>query len=261
MSKFLNYKNIKVHYSDVGKGRPVVLLHGFLEDISMWNNLLPKLKEVNRFIGIDLLGHGKTGCIDGVFTMEEMAKMIKFVLDKLEINLATFIGHSLGGYVTLALAEQYPSIVNSLCLVNSTARDDSEERKENRVRAINMAKRNYEALVSMSVSNLFVEETRLKFLDRIRETKIVAMQTSKEAYIATTEGMRIRKNRTHILKSAPYKKLIITGKRDPVLAYSSIVEEAEHTNSKLLTFSNGHMSHIENEKELIQALKEFLETN
>ena len=258
MSNFLDYKNNKIHYSDVGNGSAVVLLHGFLEDISMWNNLQKILKATNRVICIDLLGHGKTDCFSDVSSMEDMAATIKFVLEDLKINSATFIGHSMGGYVALAFTEAFPEIVNGLCLMNSTTKEDSEERKKNRIRAIKMAKTNYEALVSMSINNLFGAETRSKFLPLIEESKRIALQVSSKAYIACSEGMRIRKNRMHVLSAAKFKTLIIAGKKDAVLSHTSIVDEAKKTNTSLESFSNGHMSHIENPLELATVIKNFI---
>ena len=258
MSKFLNYKGVSIHFSDAGKGEAIVLLHGFLEDISMWNHLQKTLIKTNRVICIDLLGHGKSECLGYVHTMETMAESVKFVLDSLNIDKAKFIGHSMGGYVALALAEKHNNIIDSLCLMNSTAQEDSEERKALRTRAIEMAKRNYEPLVSMSVANLFSQTTRLNFLVQIDEAKQVALKTPVQGYIACTEGMKLRKNREQVLSSAKFKTLIIAGKNDPVLSYNSIVKEAERTNTNIVSFPNGHMSHIENAAELEQEVLVFI---
>jgi len=258
MTGFIHYNDISVHYSDVGKGNTILLLHGFLEDISMWNNLQEELKSTNRIICIDLLGHGKTDSLGEIHHVEIMAEVIKFVLDELKIKSVTIIGHSMGGYVALAFAELFPNVINGLCLMNSTSQEDSEERKENRLRAIRMAKTNYQALVSMSVSNLFSREKRSEILSEIETCKKTALQTSAEAYIACTKGMRIRKDRQHVLKSGKFKKLIIAGKQDPVLAYDNMVKEAEKTNTPLVTLPYGHMSHIENYDELQQTIKTFI---
>lgn len=259
MNNFIKYSNIKVHYSDVGSGKPVILLHGFLEDISMWSRLQKTLDKKYRVICIDLFGHGKTQLLDEVFTLEEMAQMIKVVLDTLKINSVTLVGHSLGGYVALAFANAFSKTVSGLVLMNSTAKADSEERKANRLRAIEMADKNYEALISMSVSNLFSQASRPKFLSQIQKTKEIALRISKQTYIATTKAMLARKDRTKVLESGEFRKLIIAGKKDPVLSYPKIEEEANQTQTALKTFSNGHMSHIENESELIKAIEDFLE--
>lgn len=258
MNNFTNYKNARIHFSAVGKGDVVVLLHGFLEDMSMWKKIQEELIKTNRVICIDLLGHGKSDCLGYVHTMKTMAKAVKFVLDELSINEAIFIGHSMGGYVALAFAELFQNVVKGICLMNSTAQEDTIERKINRDRAVKMAQKSYKQLVSMSINNLFYKETREEFLKEIEGSRNIAMQTTVQSYVACTEGMKLRKNRENVLINFDFKSLIIAGKKDHVLDYNLIVGEAERTNTKLITLSRGHMSHIENASELIIVLKEFV---
>src|SRR3970282_1484694 len=105
----IHYKNTKISYSDTGKGSAIVLLHGFLENQTMWQNLVPELRQKNRIITIDLLGHGESGCVGYVHSMEDNAEAIRSVLSELRIRKAIFVGHSMGGYVALAFAELYPA--------------------------------------------------------------------------------------------------------------------------------------------------------
>lgn len=258
MQHFINYKNIRISFSSEGKGSTVVFLHGFLENSTMWKDITDEIPAKNRVICIDLLGHGKTDCLGYAHTMEEMAEVVKAVLNHLKIRRITLVGHSMGGYVALAFAEKYTKNVKGLCLLNSTAQADEDERKNNRLRAIKMAQTNYKSLVSMSVANLFAAETRNLFSKEIEECTKVALRTSAQAYIACTEGMRLRPNREEILASETFKKLIIVGKKDPILSYKSVIAEAKRTNTPIIEFSNGHMSHIENKLELIKILKNFV---
>ncbi len=130
----LQYKHINIHYTDKGKGTAIVLLHGFLENSTMWKPFISRLSKKNRVITIDLLGHGKTECLGYVHTMEDMAEAVKAVLSKLRLRRVVVIGHSMGGYVALAFVEKYSNNVKGLCLMNSTATADSEEKKINRDR-------------------------------------------------------------------------------------------------------------------------------
>lgn len=141
------YKNTKISYSDTGKGNAVVLIHGFLENKMMWQDLVLDLSKKNRIITIDLLGHGETECLGYVHSMEENADVVQAVLSKLRIRKAIFVGHSMGGYVALAYAELYPENVRGLVLQNSTSKADSEERKANRNRAIKAVKKDYTTYV------------------------------------------------------------------------------------------------------------------
>lgn len=258
MQKSIIYKNSKIAFSDEGKGSAVVLLHGFLENSLMWKEISLELVKQNRIISIDLLGHGNTNCLGYIHTMNDMAAAVAYVLKSLRVRRVTLIGHSMGGYVALAFTEKYIEKVKGICLLNSTAQADSEERKKLRTRAIKMAKTNYKNLVTMSITNLFASTTQTYFLNQIEQVKKEALKTSVQGYIACSEGMRLRPNREHILASREFKKLMITGKNDSLLTYKSIVDEAKRTQTQLIEFSNGHMSHIENTKELIVALKNFL---
>ncbi|MGG6229814.1 alpha/beta fold hydrolase [Tenacibaculum sp. SDUM215027] len=251
------FKETTVFYTDIGKGNCVVLLHGFLENSTMWNAVVEELSKKNRVVCIDLLGHGKTGCVGYIHTMEEMAEAVKSVLKELKIRRAIFVGHSMGGYVALAFGEKYLKNIKGICLMNSTAQADSEERKKLRIRANEMAKENYETLVKMSISNLFAENMRLQLSKEIEKIRDEALKTPVRGYIAGTEGMRSRTNKEAILQTIE-KRLIIAGKQDPILNYNTVVEEAKRTNTPLITSSNGHMSHVEAKEELLKALTNFI---
>ncbi len=252
------YKNTKIVFSDTGKGNTVVLLHGFLENSTMWKYLAPVLAKKNRVVCIDLLGHGQTDCLGYVHTMEDMADAVHQVLSELKIRKAVFVGHSMGGYVALAFAELYPEFMKGLVLLNSTSRADSEERIANRTRAIKAVKQNYVAAVRMSIANLFSEENREKLVEQIEWVREEALQTPLQGIIAAQEGMKLRKDREVLLHFAPYPIMLILGKKDPVLNYEENLEQIEGTNVKLVTFNDGHMSHLENQAELEKVLIDFL---
>ena len=127
---FLDYKNTRIHYTDQGKGAAVILLHGFLENVSMWDDLAEELSKRNRVVCIDLLGHGASGGLKQAHSMQMMAEVVHFVINRLKLKQIILIGHSMGGYVSLALLEKYASSVKAICLVNSTAVADSENRKK-----------------------------------------------------------------------------------------------------------------------------------
>src|ERR1044072_4356356 len=108
----------KIRYADVGKGRVVVLLHGFLENLEVWfgNGFAQELAKHYRVIAIDLPGHGKSECVGYVHRMERMAAVVKAVMDGLGLRRYTVAGHSMGGYAALAFAEKFRENVCGLCL-------------------------------------------------------------------------------------------------------------------------------------------------
>lgn len=256
----LFYKNTKIAYSDTGKGTAIVLLHGFLENKAMWEDYIPLFSKKYRIITIDLLGHGETECLGYVHSMEDNADVVHAVLSELRIRKAVFVGHSMGGYVALAFAELYPETLKGMVLLNSTTRADSEERKINRDRAIVAVKQNYTNFIRMSIANLFSEDNRVKLLDAIEKVKTEALKTPLQGIVASLEGMKIRKDREVLLHFAHYPILLVLGKKDPVLIYEESLEQIENTVVKLVTFPDGHMSHIENAVALKRVLLDFFKS-
>ena len=255
----LQYKGINIFYSDQGKGSAIVLLHGFLENSTMWDELTPALSKKNRVICIDLLGHGKTDCLGYVHSMELMAEVANAVLKHLKIRRSTFIGHSMGGYVALAFAEEHPDALKGLCLMNSTASADTAEKQLNRDRAILAVKQNHKTFIRMAIVNLFRPKNRILFTDKIKQIRKDAQKTPLQGIVAALEGMKIRNDREALLHFTPFKKMLIAGKKDPVLYYDTLVEQTQNTEVKLVTLPDGHMSHIENKDELLLNLMYFIE--
>ena len=258
MNKTTNFKNTTISYTDQGKGTAVVLLHGFLENKLMWKAFIPELSKRNRVIAIDLLGHGATECLGYIHTMEDQADMVQSVLQELKIRKTVLIGHSMGGYIGLAFAELYAENVKGIMLLNSTSKADSEERKINRDRAIVAVKQNYSNFIRMSIANLFSESNRERLTEVIEQVKIEALKTPLQGIVASLEGMKIRKDREIILHFASYPIQLVLGKKDGVLIYEDNLDQIEGTKVQLTTFEAGHMSHIENETELLALLLQFL---
>ena len=260
MTKTLHFKNTTISYTDQGKGTAVVLLHGFLENKKMWNAFIPEWSKKFRIITIDLLGHGETECMGYVHSMENNADAVHGVLSELRIRKAIFVGHSMGGYVALAFAELYPDMVKGLVLLNSTSRADSAERKTNRDRAIKAVKQSFQNFISLSISNLFSEENRERLAEAINDVKKEALKTPLQGIVASLEGMKIRMDREVLLHLTPYPKVLILGKKDPVLNYEETKEQIEGTQVQLLSFPDGHMSHIENQQALQTELLYFFKS-
>ena len=252
------YKNTPISYTDSGKGSALVLLHGFLENQGMWTELVAVYKQKYRVITLDLLGHGNSGCLGYVHSMEDQADLLHELLAQLRIRKAIVVGHSMGGYVALALAEAYPEILKGLVLLNSTARADTKERKLNRDRAIKAVKKDHQLFINLSIANLFSETHRERLTATIERIKKEALATPLQGIIAALEGMKIRKDREVLLHFAPFPMLLILGTQDQVLPFETTKDQVELSQTQLVHFDGGHMSHLENTEELIAALSAFL---
>ncbi|MBC8754403.1 alpha/beta hydrolase [Kordia sp. YSTF-M3] len=258
MQQFVTYKNIEIAYSVSGQGNALVLLHGFLETSTMWESYIELFSKTHKVITIDLLGHGHTECIGYIHTMEEIAESVFAVIKALRLRKIHLAGHSMGGYVALAFAEMYPDYIKGLCLINSTTRADSAERKVNRDRAIIAVKHNHTQFIRIAISNLFRPKNRKIFAETIKEVKKEALTISLQGIVAALEGMKIREDREILLHFSPYKKMMIIGKRDPILAYEALIDQTKNSEVDVRIFPDGHMSHIENKDELIFALRDFV---
>lgn len=248
------YKNTPLFYSSKGLGNPLVLLHGFLFGSSIWNPFVEELSKKRQVITIDLPGHGKSGTFAEIHTMELMAEAVHEILIGLQIENASFVGHSMGGYVSLAFYKKFPIMTKGLVLLNSTPEADTEERKKNRDRAIKIIKRSKESYVSMAISNLLNQNNKVLFTEETEKLKHEAMTFSDKGIIAALEGMKIRTDYTSLFSRFRGVKYLVAGRKDPVLNYTDIERVAEQCNCILLSFPDGHLSFIENVEKLNQFL-------
>lgn len=257
MSSIFTYKNINIHFEEKGKGKAIVLLHGFLENSTMWNSISTELSKKYRVICIDLLGHGKTANLGYIHTMEAQAEMVKAVLNHLKLRKYILVGHSMGGYVALEFVKLFSENIKGLCLMNSTALPDTEEKKLNRVRGIAAVKQNHKTFIRIAIPMLFSEESRTVFSEDINNVINEALKISPQGIIATIEGMKLREDRTSIYKTAKFPIQMIIGQKDPISNYDRLINQTNNTNVEVVELSGGHMSHFENKKELIATFQTF----
>lgn len=260
LDKAFLFKGVPVYFTEQGKGPVIVMLHGFLENKHCWHTIAKKLAETHRIICIDLPGHGKTNCLGYIHSMELMAEAVHHILKKLRIRKCAMVGHSMGGYVALAFAEANPEMMTGICLVHSTARADTEPKKRDRDRAIEIVKKNSALFIREVIPGLFYT-TRQKPLKRlINQTIKMAKETPAQGIIAALEGMKIRLERELIIRFAPYPVWFIIGKYDRIIPYDGLFEQAALPEiSQTIMLNCGHMGFLERPKETLQALQKFAE--
>ena len=260
MIKSVNYKNEKVTFSDSGKGKAVVLLHGFLGSHKIWEQTINNLSTSYRVIAIDLPGHGNTECLGYAHSMDLMAKCVKSVLDSLRLKKYIIIGHSMGGYVGLAFADLFPDHLKGLFLYHSTAYADSDEKKKDRLRAIQAVKANRGIYTKSTIKNLFASKN-LKYLkNEISFALSIAKQTGKKGIIAALHGMRDRPRRDIILGLVNYPIMMVIGELDNVLPYDQLLEQSQLIKNKTILYleHDGHFGFLESTKLSIKAIRKFL---
>ena len=245
-----------LYFEVEGKGKSFVFLHGFLENHLIWNNLRKNLEKDAQIVTIDLPGHGNSAVMDETATMETMADAVIEVLDELNIEQATFIGHSMGGYVTCALADLYPERVENIVLINSSTLPDDDAKKNQRLRACETAKKNFNALVSFSMPTLFAAHHRDNFIEELKFVKEIALKTPIEGICAALKGMRERPDRSSILYDYKGGIYIIVGMNDETVnpeLFLTLIPDLP--NIHLYKFDGGHMAFIENYDEVLSILK------
>jgi pimeloyl-ACP methyl ester carboxylesterase len=248
------FRETPIKFNCIGEGPVLLFLHGFLESSSMWKNIALQFSASYTILTVDLLGHGKSGVHGKSHTMELQAQMIKGLLDHLQIEEVTLIGHSMGGYIALAFAEAYPSHLKKLVLVNSTAQADSAERINNRKRAIKIIERTPTAFISMAISNLFTSEGQDRFAGEIDILKKEALQFPFDGIQANIRGMIKRKDRTSILQTLSVPTYMIYGTQDLIVSSEAIQEQTKDTEVTLIPTDSGHMSWLEEEDNFVKTL-------
>ena len=231
--KEITHQHKKIFYRVIGEGPVVVLLHGVPFDGSLWSNQFDAFPEYKLIIP-DLPGSGKSEMIDDM-SIEGMAECVKDIIVHETASLffksgephsVIVIGHSMGGYITLALAEKHPELLNGFGLFHSTAYADSEERKEGRKKTIHLIKEKGAAeWVKTSLPNLFSAFTKAHRPEILEEQIKVACNFSPESLVSYQIAMIARIDRTHVLKNATVPVLFILGKDDKVVSLKDGLEQ------------------------------------
>src|SRR4026207_1783475 len=211
MNKNILYEGKKIHYNTYGSGKPVFLIHGFGEDGTVWNNQVEFLKSKFKLIVPDLPGSGRSEMIDDM-TMEGMAEVLHTIIHEENIDKCTVIGHSMGGYITLALVESYWNHVNAFGLFHSSAFADTEEKKETRKKGIEFIKQHgaFEFLKT-STPNLFSPNSKELIPNSINDFIESLKGFTPDTLVAYYEAMMARPDRTNVLKNTTNPVLFIGG--------------------------------------------------
>ncbi|HSQ45235.1 MAG TPA: alpha/beta hydrolase, partial [Ginsengibacter sp.] len=210
--KHIIFRNKKIFYRTAGKGKAVMLLHGFAEEGNVWKYQVKKLKQKFFVIVPDLPGSGASEMLDGEIHIEDCAEVVKMIADAELLNAnenqCTLIGHSMGGYITLAFAEKYPGLLKAFGLFHSTAYADDDAKKEIRKKAIEFITNNGVAsFLKTTTPNLFSEKTKKNSPELIENMIDSSKYFSAEVLIQYYKAMMKRPDRTHVLQT--FKKPVI----------------------------------------------------
>jgi pimeloyl-ACP methyl ester carboxylesterase len=247
-----------IHFFEKGSGQPLVLIHGFCESGRMWDYFAEELSNDYRVICPDLTGFGNTPIAGEKITLEEVAAQLEEWMDANLIQNPIVIGHSLGGYVTLALLELMESQIRAVGLFHSTTFADDEEKKGMRNRTITFLKKHgVEKFVSSFVPPLFPENRREELAEEIQQAIEDAKRSSLNGLIAYAGAMRDRKDRLDILKDFEGPKLMIAGTEDGAVKIDSSRAQKDAFSHYIELQGVGHMGMIEEKEKTLALVRDF----
>lgn len=206
-------------YDRSGQGKTIVLLHGFCENRTMWRLVVPELAKNYEVITIDLGGFGEScSLLPQKVSIDSLANQVLDLLHHLHVSSAIVFGHSLGGYVALAMAAQKSLSFRGLGLVHSSALADSEARQQDRNRVIKLVKKRGTPLFARNfIPSLFFLNRRPVLKKAIEEVQQMALSTPKNTIIQVTQAMRDRPNQTKALAGLSCPVLFLIGRQDTVI--------------------------------------------
>lgn len=246
--------NINLSYERNGTGTPLVLIHGFPLDLSIWDNVVPLLENDFDVIVPDLRGFGESSTVDEPYAMLDFANDIASLLDFLGVEKAAFAGHSMGGYVALAFAKEYPDRVSGLALVSSQAAADAPERKAGRYKtAKDVLEKGVDVVAEAMTPKLSANEKVQEF------TNLLMKAQSSAGVIGALKAMAEREDFTPVISQFAFPVVLIHGDADALIP----IDRAKEIKSILPTAQliklkkAGHMPMMEFPKETAEALKKL----
>ncbi|MGU3473534.1 alpha/beta fold hydrolase [Paenibacillus sp. D51F] len=241
-----------------GQEDVLVLLHGFCGSSAYWEKVLPILEKRYRVLTPDLRGHGgSSGAREAVLGMEELAEDVAALLDALEIGPAVVLGHSLGGYAALALAERHAALLKGFALVHSTPLPDSAEAQAGRDKAAAALRSDgIKPFVDGLVPKLFApERAESELAVRAKE---IGYGTSAESAAAVALGMKARSDRSGVVEQSELPVLLVAGAKDGVIPPERVFAARGSRSSTIVLEGSGHMGMMEAPEKLAEAIDDWM---
>ena len=248
-----------LHFFEKGQGHPLLFLHGFCESGEMWRYFAESLSTQYRVICPDLPGFGDSVLTRPIQSLEEVAEQLESWLQELQIQNPIVLGHSLGGYVALALLERMGDRIRAIGLLHSTAFEDDLEKKEMRNRILTFLKKHGAVkFVTSFVPQLFPEHRRIELAEAMEQAIEDGKRSSLEGLLAYTVAMRDRKDRMEVLHQFAGPKLLLAGTLDAsVKIESSRAQQGAYTHYTELE-GVGHLGMVEEKEKTLAVVESFV---
>lgn len=261
MINTIPFSGTRIRFSDEGSGTAVVLLHGYLESLEIWNGFAGVLSEKFRVIRPDLPGHGKSGILGDIHSMEKLADAVIAVLDHCRIAKCFIIGHSMGGYCGLAMLKLYPERLNGLCLFHSHPLPDTKQTMNNRCREIVLVRQGKKELISrINIPKAFASENLEALGSEVERATQIALSTPDDGIIACLNGMMQRPSREKLLREASIPVMVIAGKHDNYISFDDVAAKISlpERSEFVILERSGHIGFVEEPERSARAISDFV---
>jgi pimeloyl-ACP methyl ester carboxylesterase len=246
-----------VYHRTMGEGKPVVLLHGFCESNQIWGVFANLLAQKCKLLIPDLPGFGKSELPPTPFSIDDIGEILWQWLDGLSIKNPVIVGHSLGGYVTLAMVNQRPDAVAGFSLFHSTAKPDTPEKKANRDKTIAFVNKNgVEPYIETFVPGLFFNKRN----HAMKDVFPIAKSTPAPTLVGYAAAMRDRPDRRKILDDFDRPVLMIAGEKDEIIPVDTLMDQAIQLRKGRLSIlsDTGHMGMLESTNRSVEVVTQFV---
>ena len=256
------FQGAKLSYRKSGTGNAFVVIHGFGEDSTVFDHFIPALSKTSQLILPDLPGCGASDeWQQEQLLIEDMADAIHAILQHEKIERCRIMGHSMGGYITLAFAANFPDTIQAIGLLHSTAYADTPERIQKRRQAIEFIEKNGAlAFLQLSTPGLFSPEFRTSHPNIINSLLASMQNVSAQTLIQFYRAMIARKNRLQVLQNIQVPAMLIAGEKDEIIPVATLIEQAKLTPKAYIHVikSAAHMSMLETPDQLGEIFAAFL---
>lgn len=278
MEKFIMANGCALRVSDTGWPRPrkdageeaggpafpehktIVLLHGYLESIEVWDEFTGLLKPWLRVVAVDLPGHGISEVMDDVHTMEFLADTVHDAVRQLGVERCIVCGHSMGGYVALEFLRKYPAATDGIILFHSVPFADTPEKKEQRDREIEVVLAGKKDLLAAGTDKSFAPANRKRMANRIEELADQVFLTEDAGVLAMLRGMEQRRDNNATLTGSPIPQMFIFGRGDEFITSDVAAGMIRlHPQAMVAWLENsGHMGFVEEPEASADAILGFV---
>ena len=253
---------IRLHYVQMGQGIPLLMVHGYPLDHTLWLAQIDGLSDIAQVIAPDLRGFGQSDALVGICTMEVHADDLAAFLDALKIERAVVCGLSMGGYIALAFWKKHASRVRGLILVDTRAGADSPAARQGRLDMVEQVKQHgSQPAADAMLSRMLAETTRQSRPDLVEFAQAMMLRQSPAGVIGAQLGMAERPDSTPSLPTINVPTVAVFGAQDVITPAETEGRSlaAAIPGAELVIIPNaGHLANLEQPEVFNVAVREFL---